>query len=129
MTLGVDTTSSFAGLLHPGDRVDLLVERSGANSADWVRDLPVIAVDRDHNRLAHPSDKEETATVTLLVTPGEGSRIARASGKVHWFLRNPVDNAALASGPHEKPTMSSAVEVWKGGVNVSRILAVRETRE
>ena len=57
----------------------------------------MIAVDRDHNRLAHPSDKEETATVTLMVTPGEGSRIARASGKVHWFLRNPDDNAAVAS--------------------------------
>jgi len=129
MTLGVDTTSSFAGLLHPGDRVDLLLERSGANSADWVRDLPVIAVDRDHNRLAHPSDKEETATVTLLVTPGEGSRIARASGKVHWFLRNPVDNAALASGSHGKPLMSRAVEVWKGGVKVSPILAAKEIRE
>jgi len=129
MTLGVDTTSSFAGLLHPGDRVDLLLERSAANSADWVRDLPVIAVDRDHNRLAHPSDKEETATVTLLVTPGEGSRIARASGKVHWFLRNPVDNAALASGSHEKPLMSRAVEVWKGGVKVSPILAAKEIRE
>ena len=43
MTLGVDTTSSFAGMLHPGDRVDLLVGRDGANSADWIRDIPVIA--------------------------------------------------------------------------------------
>ncbi|MDD5762313.1 MAG: Flp pilus assembly protein CpaB, partial [bacterium] len=105
ITLGVDTTSSFAGLLRPGDRVDLLLERSGANSSDWVRDLPVIAVDRDHNRLAHPSDKEETATVTLMVTPGEGSRIARSSGKVHWFLRNPDDNEVVAPG---KPMMSRA---------------------
>jgi Flp pilus assembly protein CpaB len=129
MTLGVDTTSSFAGLLHPGDRVDLLVERSGANSADWVRDLPVIAVDRDHNRLAHPSDKEETATVTLMVTPGEGSRIARASGKVHWFLRNPGDNATAAPGPPANPMTSRTVEVWKGGVKVSPILAAKENQE
>jgi pilus assembly protein CpaB len=129
MTLGVDTTSSFAGLLHPGDRVDLLVERSGANSADWVRDIPVIAVDRDHNRLAHPSDKEETATVTLMVTPGEGSRIARASGKVHWFLRNPDDNVAVAPGSPAKPMTSRAVEVWKGGMKVSPILAAKEIHE
>jgi Flp pilus assembly protein CpaB len=129
MTLGVDTTSSFAGMLHPGDRVDLLVERSGTNSADWVRDLPVIAVDRDHNRLAHPSDKEETATVTLMVTPGEGSRIARASGKVHWFLRNPGDNAAAAQGPPVPPMTFRAVEVWKGGVKVSPILAAKEIHE
>ena len=129
MTLGVDTTSSFAGLLHPGDRVDLLVERSGANSSDWVRDIPVIAVDRDHNRLAHPSDKEETATVTLMVTPGEGSRIARASGKVHWFLRNPGDNAAEAKGHPGKPMTFHVVEVWKGGVKVSPILAGQEIHE
>jgi len=126
LTLGVDATSSFAGQVHPGDRVDLLVERSGAISADWVRDIPVIAVDRDHNRLAHPSDKEETATVTLMVTPGEGSRIARVSGKVHWFLRNPDDNAAEAQGPSAKPTTFRLVEVWKGGVKVSPILATKE---
>jgi Flp pilus assembly protein CpaB len=129
MTLGVDTTSSFAGLLHPGDRVDLLVDRSGENPADWVRDIPVIAVDRDHNRLAHPSEKGETATVTLMVTPGEGGRIARAAGKVHWFLRNPDDNAAVVSGPPLKSMTPHPVEVWKGGVKVSPILAARENRE
>ena len=126
MTLGVDTTSSFAGLVHPGDRVDLLVDRSGANSADWIRDIPVIAVDRDHSRLAHPSDKEEAATVTLMVSPGEGSRIARASGKVHWFLRNPDDNAAESMAPPGRPTISRPVEVWKGGVKFSPVPASRE---
>jgi Flp pilus assembly protein CpaB len=129
MTIGVDTTSSFAGMLHPGDRVDLLVERSGTNSADWVWDIPVIAVDRDRNRIAHPSDKEEAATVTLMVTPGEGSRIARASGKAHWFLRNPGDNTAAAPRPPAKPMTSRAVEVWKGGMKVAPILAAKEIHE
>ncbi|MBP2678714.1 MAG: Flp pilus assembly protein RcpC/CpaB [Deltaproteobacteria bacterium] len=126
MTLGVDATSSFAGLVHPGDRVDLLVERSGAKSADWVRDLPVIAVDRDHNRLAHPSDKAETATVTLMVSPVEGSRIARSSGKVHWFLRNPGDNAAEARGAPARSVTPHVVEVWKGGLRIPPLLAAGE---
>ena len=129
MTLGVDTTSSFAGLLHPGDRVDLLVERSGANSSEWVRDLPVIAVDRDHNRLAHPSANEETATVTLMVSPGEGSRIARAAGRIHWFLRNPDDNAIVGSGAPAGPAASRSVEVWKAGVKAFPIPAVMEKPE
>jgi len=129
MTIGVDTTSSFAGMLQPGDRVDLLVDRFGANSDAWVRDISVIAVDRDHSRLAHPVEKEETATVTLMVTPGEGSRIARASGKVHWFLRNPCDNAAPAPRPPAFPATSHAVEVWKGGLNVSPTLAAKGIRE
>jgi len=126
MTLGVDTASSFAGLLNPGDRVDLLVERSGANPAGWVRDLPVIAVDRDRDRLARPSEKEETSTVTLMVSPGEGIRIAQASGKVHWFLRNPDDNAVEAKAPPARPIISRPVEVWKGGVKVSPVPASRE---
>ena len=114
--------------MHPGDRVDLLVERSGANSADWVHDIPVIAVDRDHNRLAHPSDPEDTATVTLMVTPVEGNRIARASGKVHWFLRNPDDNT-VAPGPPAKRVAFRAVEIWKGGVKVSTVLAAKGESE
>jgi len=129
MTIGVDTTSSFAGMLQPGDRVDLLVERSGATPADWVRDIPVIAVDRDHNRLAHPSENEETATVTLMVTPGEGGRIAGATGKTHWFLRNPGDNAAPTPRPPAVPVTSHPVEVWKGGLKVSPTLAAKEVRE
>jgi Flp pilus assembly protein CpaB len=126
MTLGVDTTSSFAGLLHPGDRVDLLVERSGTKSADWVRNIPVIAVDRDHNRLAHASGKEETATVTLMVSPWEGSRIALSSGKVHWFLRNPDDSTAVTRSSPARPMTTHVVEVWKGGVKVSPVLAGKE---
>jgi Flp pilus assembly protein CpaB len=126
MTLGVDATSSFAGLVHPGDRVDLLVERSGGYPAGWVPNLPVIAVDRDHNRLARPSGKEEAATVTLMVSPAEGSRIARSSGKVHWFLRNPDDNAAVARNTPARPGKLRDVEVWKGGL---RILPIPEARE
>jgi hypothetical protein len=61
-----------------------------------------------------------------MVTPGEGSRIAQASGKVHWFLRNPGDNAAAAPGTPARPVTSRVVEVWKGGVKVSPILAEKE---
>lgn len=128
ITLGADATSSFAGLLHPGDRVDLLVEGPGKNPSGWIRDIPVIAVDRDHNRLAHPSEKEDAATVTLMVTPREGGRIARASGKLHWFLRNPDDNAAEAKPVPANPVTFRIVEVWKGGVKASPLAAtgVRE---
>jgi hypothetical protein len=64
-----------------------------------------------------------------MVTPGEGGRIARSSGKVHWFLRNPSDNAAEAKGSPAKPMAFRAVDVWKGGVKVSPILAAREIHE
>ncbi|GAB4238678.1 MAG: Flp pilus assembly protein CpaB [Deltaproteobacteria bacterium] len=128
MTLGADTTSSFAGLLNPGDRVDLLLDGSGGNPAAWIRDIPVIAVDQDHNRLAHPAGNSEAATVTVMLTPEEGARIARAQGKVHWFLRNPDDNAAVLPARND-PGRPRTVEIWKGGVKDTSNTIRKEARE
>jgi len=118
LTIGVDTTSSFAGLLQPGDRVDLLAERPEAKTRSWIRDIPVIAVDRHLNRLARPADGSDATTVTLLVTPGEGAGIAGASaaGKLHWFLRNPDDNGTVVPRRAGNDAAGSPVELWKGGI-------------
>jgi pilus assembly protein CpaB len=120
LTIGVDLTSSFAGLLQPGDRVDLLAERTDVKSSAWIRDVPVIAVDRHHNRLARPQDGPETGTVTLMVTPGQGAGIAKASstGKLHWFLRNPDDNTAETPRHAGDSPAGLPVEIWKGGLKV-----------
>lgn len=125
MTLGVDATSSFAGLLHPGDRVDLLCEPDGKGSGSaprWVRDIPVAAVDRNHDRLGKPADSPDAATVTLLVTPAEGLWIATSagSGRIHWFLRNPDDNTVVIPARRRGPKSPPAVEVWKAGLPESR---------
>ena len=120
LTIGVDTTSSFAGLLAPGDRVDLLAETPDGTGTEWIRDIPVIAVDRHHGRLARPNDPPDAGTVTLMVTPREGARIARSSGagKLHWFLRNPEDNTVSRAGALRKQPETAPMEVWKGGVRV-----------
>lgn len=128
LTLGVDTTSSFAGMLHPGDRVDLLLEGPGGGS-EWVRGVPVIAVDQHRNPLANAAGESDTATVTVMVTPGEGTRIARASGKVHWFLRNPDDNTVAVAAGEGKPPSPAAVEIWQAGIKVRTTASGRETRE
>jgi Flp pilus assembly protein CpaB len=125
MTLVVDATSSFAGLLHPGDRVDLLCEPDGKGIGGapwWVRDIPVAAVDRNHGRLGKPADSPDAATVTLLVTPAEGLRIATSagSGKIHWFLRNPEDNTVAIPAAGRGPISHLAVEIWKAGLPESR---------
>jgi pilus assembly protein CpaB len=125
MTLGVDASSSFAGLLHPGDRVDLLCETDGKGSGSaprWVRDIPVAAVDRHHDRLGKPADSPDAATVTLLVTPAEGLWIASSagSGRIHWFLRNPDDNTVVIRTAGRVSKSNLAVEVWKAGLPESR---------
>lgn len=134
MTLGVDVSSSFAGLLHPGDRVDLLCETAGKGTGGtlrWVRDLSVAAVDRNRNRLGKPVDSPDAATVTLLVTPAEGARIASAagSGKIHWFLRNPEDNTVTPPANGRRPETPRVVEVWKAGLPEGRLSAEKDAAE
>jgi pilus assembly protein CpaB len=121
LTVGVDTTSSFSGLLQPGDRVDLLAARPDIDTPTWIRDIPVIAVDRHHNRLARPTDPADTTTVTLMVTPGEGAVIAAATGagRLHWFLRNPDDNGCVSPRMSANRSGHSPVEIWKGGMRIS----------
>jgi len=134
MTLVVDATSSFAGLLHPGDRVDLLCEPDGRGNGvapRWVRDIPVAAVDRHHGRLGKPAESPDAATVTLLVTPAEGVRIAASagSGRIHWFLRNPDDNTVVIPSAGRWPKSPPAVEVWKAGLPESRHSARKDASE
>jgi pilus assembly protein CpaB len=120
LTLRVDASSSFAGMLHPGDRVDLLCEPegNGTGGARWSRDLSVAAVDRHHDRIGKLADAQDVATVTLLVTPQEGARIAASAsaGRIHWFLRNPEDNAVVSPMNKSHPGRSVAVEIWKAGL-------------
>lgn len=118
LTVSVDTTSSFSGMLRPGDRVDLLAEAQDSKVPSWILDIPVISVDRHTNRLAGQAEAAEAETVTLNVTPAEGIGIARASasGKLHWFLRNPADNGVLARDRRQKSPATSPVEIWKGGI-------------
>ncbi len=130
LTVDVDATSSFSGLLQPGDRVDLLAKGSDGGAERWVRNIPVIAVDRHLNRLARPSDSQETGTVTLMVTPGEGVTVASASagGKLFWFLRNPDDNTSLsAERAGTRPSGAPRVEVWKGGIRIPNEHSLAET--
>lgn len=124
LTVSADASSSFAGLLVPGDRVDILAEAADAKASSWIPDLQVIAVDRRHDRIAGPAETGEAATVTLMVTPGEGARIARAagSGRLHWFLRNPVDNSATTLRSPARWSAPLRVEIWKGGVKIPSLL-------
>jgi len=117
LTLNVDTTSSFSGLLRPGDRVDLLTKDT-KNRSRWIRDIIVIAMDRNIDRSARPEGAMETSAITLMVTTEEGAAIAEASteGRLFWFLRNPNDNTT-------DPRMNNravypAVELWHAGVRV-----------
>jgi pilus assembly protein CpaB len=120
LTLEVDASASFAGLIRCGDRVDLSCEgENGRRTRSWILDVPVISVNRIYNRLPSGEETREVSTVTLSVTPEEGVLLASMArtGRIRWFLRNPeephrvVPPRAFAAG-----TLSENVEIWKRGL-------------
>lgn len=131
VTLDADAASSFAGLLRPGDRVDLLCEGEiDAAPRTWIRNVPVIAVDRSYNGSPPAEGFAEAAAVTLSVSPSEGTRLAAAArhGRIRWFLRNPDDKASPSGAAAARRDAPGIVEIWHAGIRVvppdaSRFLA------
>lgn len=122
ITLEADVTASFAGLIRPGDRVDVFCEKDGsASPRAGLRNVAVLAVDRNFNRPGAVDGDAGTATITLLVSPEDGARLSTFSrtGKLRWLLRNPDDNTLPAAPTHVSGAPPpQLVEVWQGGIRV-----------
>ncbi len=120
LTLEVDASASFAGLIRCGDRVDLLCTGEGGRGpGKWILEVPVISVDRVYNRLPAAEESREVATVTLSVTPEEGTLLSSSArgGRIQWFLRNPEEpRRPAASQVSVAGRPSENVEIWKRGV-------------
>jgi pilus assembly protein CpaB len=120
LTIEADISSSFAGLIRPGDRVDLLCDgENGKSVKTWIRAVPVISVDRHYNRPPSGEESKEVSTITVSVTPEEGITLASGArgGRLHWFLRNPDEpsGAATRNAKRSAPFRKD-VEIWKAGV-------------
>ncbi len=104
-SVGVDAVSGTAGLIFPGDHVDLILTqditdgRGGGNgnrvAAETVlRDVRVIAIDQQLVQGAGAGGEGGSRTVTLEVTPEEVEKVAVATHLGHLSLAvRPVDAA------------------------------------
>lgn len=103
ITLPVDPTMSFAGLLVPGDVIDLMHvdEASGGSRLPRVRSLleGVRVIATGHQMQADQQAGEPFDTVTVDVSPRDAQRLilAQQSGTLAAFLR--------ASGDREAPRL------------------------
>ena len=112
VTISVDKTKTHAGLLAPGDRVDVIgtfhqEERTGNRSERYsvstlvLGDLEIWSVGQDlRSRDLGGGDRgrgerTDTGTVGLLVTQPQASKltVAEEEGKLHVVLRNPDDES------------------------------------
>jgi pilus assembly protein CpaB len=104
-TISVDAEKSAAGLLSPGDRVDvqLFVKRDDRNGIDTAKtkvilqNIRVFAVDQTVQRSPDGGDERTIAkTISLLLTPEQASKLTLAEnlGMVSLIPRNPNDEAS-----------------------------------
>jgi pilus assembly protein CpaB len=112
LTIGVDAITGTAGLIWPGDRVDLILtlvlpdnvappgRRVAAETA--LTDVRVIAIDQQLVQGASPGSVEQTArTVTLEVNRDQAERVSVAMrlGRLSLAVRS-ADTSRQASEPH-----------------------------
>jgi pilus assembly protein CpaB len=102
-TVSVDARKSAAGLLSPGDRVDvqLFVQRNEQNGVPRpftkiiLQNIRVYAVDQAVQRSSEGTEERSVAkTVSLVVSPQQASRMTTAEnmGEISLIPRNPDDN-------------------------------------
>jgi len=106
-TIAVNDVSGVAGLLRPGDRVDVVgtVDVPSGNAKATVASLliqnvTVLAVNQsaDLNPVKNNNKSVQTQTVTLEVTPQQAQTLILAAerGSVRLLLRAPGDAAEVA---------------------------------
>jgi pilus assembly protein CpaB len=125
VSVGVDAVSGNAGLIFPGDRVDVLLTqriddsaRTGDLALSWgsetiLRNVRVIAVDQNLKTDLAARDASAVArTITLEVSPAEAEivAVARNLGALSMTLRSLVREGEADAPAVEAPT-------WAGDVS------------
>lgn len=134
VSVGVDQVSGVAGLIWPGDHVDLMLTQPAAGQNDAhemttetvLTDVRVIAIDQDMVQSTSGSAAGKLVrTVTLEVTPNQAQVVAVASaiGKLSLDICPAVGTQPVATGvtsstsivPPVPPVQPvPAVTVWNG---------------
>jgi pilus assembly protein CpaB len=122
-TVGVDAVSGTAGLIWPGDHVDVILTEvtddatlpaaRRASAETVLGDVRVIAIDQQlmQGAAGAPTDQTTARTVTLEVTEAQAERVALAARLGHLSL---IVRAADAppDAPGDRPTTT-----WGGDVS------------
>jgi pilus assembly protein CpaB len=97
VSVRVNDVASVSGFVTPGTRVDVLVTGSGGGSGEpqtttVLQNVQVLASGHTLER-SSTGEAQNTAVVTLLVTPEDAQRLTLATneGRIQLALRNPVD--------------------------------------
>lgn len=97
VSVRVNDVASVSGFVTPGTRVDVLVTASTVGSGEpqtttVLQNVQVLASGHTLER-SSSGEAQNTAVITLLVTPEDAQRLTLATneGRIQLALRNPVD--------------------------------------
>jgi pilus assembly protein CpaB len=133
VTVGVDAVSGTAGLIWPGDSVDVILTESLPDHAappgrqvaaeTVLADVRVIAIDQRLVEGSTPVDPtgKDARTVTLEVTAAQAERVAVATRLGHLSLAVRAADTGQSDASHEAGT------TWAG--DVSPALASQRTHD
>lgn len=116
ITFPVDEESSLAGMLSPGDRIDIFFTTTAGSETvtlPLLIDVPIIATGvRTIANASLVSDRMQTGpyrTVTVSVTPEDAAKLALAqdAGKIAVTLRQPDDQERVHVARMTKTTLLS----------------------
>ncbi len=109
VSVRVSVQTGAAGLLRPGDRVDVQLyakrdQRSGIMKTftkTILKQIRVFAVDQEFRRASDDDDSSPARTVSLVVTPEQADKLMLASrvGEINLTIRNPDDSSTVTSAP------------------------------
>ena len=102
MTIRVDETSTIAGLIQPGDHIDILgtfkrtsdARNEPETTITLLQNVVVLAIGQITSaRSGMRKDRSSSGMLTILVTPEEAALLIHAQrvGKLYNVLRNPED--------------------------------------
>lgn len=118
----VNDLVSVAGFVTPGTRVDVLLTGT-PNGGDQetttvLQNVTVLAAGHTLERNSN-GEAQNTAVITLLVTPDDAQRLtlATSQGRIQLTLRNPLDTK------QDDVAASSSRGLFKGGVVVQPVRA------
>jgi pilus assembly protein CpaB len=110
-TIQASLASGVAGLILPGNRVDVLLSMTNAGNANdttgggstttLLQNAEILAVDQQMDAPADAKADAKLQSVTLLVTPDQAARLelGQEKGRLHLTLRNPNDDKEAATKP------------------------------
>lgn len=94
-TIRIDAQTGVAGFVSPGDRVDILLTRTGGQSelesVVILENVLIIAVDQQTNSLATAPTLGRTATVEVTPTEAQKLALAQQVGRLSLTLRGYSD--------------------------------------